>query len=151
MFVTHDIDEALFLSDVVHLMSPRPGRIILSLEVDIPRPRKYGEVVTSAHFNGLKASLLQSLGKAGMKSGIWPPLLLGAGIIAAWEIYVRAAGIDPLLLPPPSAVARYLVENARIMVRNGAATLIGTSGGIFQRRNYWVVPGNSDAGLALVP
>jgi ABC-type nitrate/sulfonate/bicarbonate transport system ATPase subunit len=63
VFVTHDIDEALFLSDVVHLMSPRPGRIILSIEVDIPRPRKYGEVVTSIHFNGLKASLLKSLGK----------------------------------------------------------------------------------------
>jgi len=44
-------------------MSPRPGRIILSLEVDIPRPRKYGEVVTSVHFNELKSSLLRSLGK----------------------------------------------------------------------------------------
>jgi ABC-type nitrate/sulfonate/bicarbonate transport system ATPase subunit len=63
VFVTHDIDEALFLSDVVHLMSPRPGRIILSLEVDVPRPRKYGEVVTSAHFNQLKARLLEGLGR----------------------------------------------------------------------------------------
>ena len=64
VFVTHDIDEALFLSDVVHLMSPRPGRIVLSLEVDVPRPRNYGEVVTSAHFNELKARLLQGLGRA---------------------------------------------------------------------------------------
>jgi ABC-type nitrate/sulfonate/bicarbonate transport system ATPase subunit len=63
VFVTHDIDEALFLSDVVHLMSPRPGRVILSLDVDVPRPRKYGEVVTSVHFNELKARLLQSLGR----------------------------------------------------------------------------------------
>ena len=63
VFVTHDIDEALFLSDVVHLMSPRPGRIVLSLEVDVPRPRKYGEVVTSVHFNELKSRLLQSLGR----------------------------------------------------------------------------------------
>ena len=98
-----------FLSDVVHLMSPRPGRITLSLEVDLPRPRKYGEVVTSPHFNELKARLLEEIGQAGMKSGIWPPLLLGAGIIAAWETYVRVARIDPLLLPPPergSAVSR---------------------------------------------
>ena len=64
VFVTHDIDEALFLSDVVHLMSPRPGRIVLSVQVDVPRPRKYGEVVTSAHFNELKSRLLASLGKA---------------------------------------------------------------------------------------
>ncbi len=66
-----------------------------------------------------------------MKSGIWPPLLLGAGIIAVWEFYVRAAGIDPLLLPPPSAVARYLVENWRIMVTNGAATLAELLVGFF--------------------
>jgi ABC-type nitrate/sulfonate/bicarbonate transport system ATPase subunit len=63
VFVTHDIDEALFLSDVVHLMSPRPGRIVLSLEVDVSRPRKYEEVVTSAHFNELKSRLLQGLGR----------------------------------------------------------------------------------------
>jgi len=58
-----------------------------------------------------------------MKSGLWPPVLLGAGILAAWEIYVRAAGIDPLLLPPPSAVAMYLARNSRIMLSNAAATL----------------------------
>jgi len=64
VFVTHDIDEALFLSDVVHLMCPRPGRIVLSLDVDIARPRSYGEVVTSVHFNELKARLLENLGRA---------------------------------------------------------------------------------------
>lgn len=63
VFVTHDIDEALYLSDVVHLMSPRPGRIILSVQVDVPRPRKYSEVVTSPHFNELKSRLLATLGK----------------------------------------------------------------------------------------
>jgi NitT/TauT family transport system ATP-binding protein len=51
------------VSDVVHLMSPRPGRIILSVQVDVPRPRKYSEVVTSPHFNELKSRLLATLGK----------------------------------------------------------------------------------------
>jgi ABC-type nitrate/sulfonate/bicarbonate transport system ATPase subunit len=63
LFVTHDIEEALFLSDVVHVMSPRPGRIVLTLEVDLPRPRRYGEVVTSAPFNAMKARLLEQLGR----------------------------------------------------------------------------------------
>ncbi len=58
-----------------------------------------------------------------MKAGMWPPLLLGAGLIAVWEIYVRAAGIDPLLLPPPSAVARYIFQNAGLLASNGASTL----------------------------
>lgn len=39
MLVTHDLREALFLSDTVYVMSPRPSSILLRLEVDLPRPR----------------------------------------------------------------------------------------------------------------
>ena len=39
MFVTHDVDEAVFLADRVVIMSAAPGRIIDDFRVDIPRPR----------------------------------------------------------------------------------------------------------------
>ena len=39
LFITHDVDEALRLSDVIYVMSPGPGRIIEKLPVDLPRPR----------------------------------------------------------------------------------------------------------------
>lgn len=60
LFVTHDIDEALFLGDVVYVMSARPGRILETVEVNVPRPRNY-EVITTEHFVELKRRILTIL------------------------------------------------------------------------------------------
>lgn len=61
LLVTHDVDEALLLSDVVYVMSPRPGRITARIEVGLDRPRKTGDV-TTAEFVELKAAVLEALG-----------------------------------------------------------------------------------------
>ena len=41
LFVTHDLREAVFLSDTIHLMRPNPGRIFKQLRIDLERPRDY--------------------------------------------------------------------------------------------------------------
>src|ERR687891_1963722 len=46
-FVTHDIDEAIYLGDTVFVMSPRPGRIKEIVQVDLPRPRSLDDLTTT--------------------------------------------------------------------------------------------------------
>lgn len=60
LFVTHDVEEALFLSDRVYVMTSRPGSISLALDVDLPRPR-HRDVVTDPHFVALRQKLLGAL------------------------------------------------------------------------------------------
>jgi ABC-type nitrate/sulfonate/bicarbonate transport system ATPase subunit len=57
-YITHDIDEALFLSDKVYAMSARPGRIIDEVAVALGRPRDHA-VRTSLAFVELKARLVE--------------------------------------------------------------------------------------------
>jgi ABC-type nitrate/sulfonate/bicarbonate transport system ATPase subunit len=57
LFVTHDVDEALFLADRVIVMSRRPGRVLEDIRVDLERPREY-RLLTSDRFTRLKVDVL---------------------------------------------------------------------------------------------
>jgi NitT/TauT family transport system ATP-binding protein len=61
IFVTHSIDEAVYLSDRVVVMQARPGRIKEELAVDLPRPRWEGDVKADPRFARLRTHLRESL------------------------------------------------------------------------------------------
>jgi ABC-type nitrate/sulfonate/bicarbonate transport system ATPase subunit len=61
LFVTHDVEEAIFLSDRVYVLSPRPGRIVRELRVELPRPRSDG-VTLGPLFATYREELLRALG-----------------------------------------------------------------------------------------
>ena len=60
VFVTHDIDEAIFMGSRVVVMSARPGRIKLDRAVEIAHPRHYS-VKTTPAFSELKAELMEQV------------------------------------------------------------------------------------------
>lgn len=60
LFTTHDIREAIFLSDRIYILSKKPARIINCVKVNLPRPRKIKNLV-SPEFIKLEAKLIKLL------------------------------------------------------------------------------------------
>lgn len=67
LFVTHDIDEAIFLGDVIYIMTNRPGRIRTTLQVDLPRPRSF-DMVSSPHFAELRNQVVGVIHEESLKA-----------------------------------------------------------------------------------
>jgi ABC-type nitrate/sulfonate/bicarbonate transport system ATPase subunit len=61
VFITHDIDEAIYLADRVFVMSARPGSIKREVKVDLPRPRLAQEITTTPEFGRIKHEVLLAI------------------------------------------------------------------------------------------
>ncbi|MDX3906124.1 MAG: ABC transporter ATP-binding protein [Pigmentiphaga sp.] len=66
LFITHGIDEAVFLADRVIVMSPRPGRIALELPIPLPRPRRWKEALQDPAFHALMAQVRETFEAQGV-------------------------------------------------------------------------------------
>ena len=67
LFITHDVDEAIFLADRVLVMSASPGRIIADLAVDLPRPR-LPEMTADSRFAELKRRCIAHIRAESLKA-----------------------------------------------------------------------------------
>jgi NitT/TauT family transport system ATP-binding protein len=63
VFVTHSLTEAVYLADEVIVMSPRPGRIVDHLQVQLPRPRTY-EMLSGDAFGRMRDRIWQHIKKS---------------------------------------------------------------------------------------
>ena len=61
LFITHDVDEAVYLADRVIALSPRPGQVASQISIDLPRPRE-ARMVGWPQFGESVATLLLNLG-----------------------------------------------------------------------------------------
>jgi NitT/TauT family transport system ATP-binding protein/sulfonate transport system ATP-binding protein len=67
LFVTHDIDESIFLANRVIVMSARPGRIKCDLAIGLPHPRDY-RIKTAPEFAHFKAQLTEEIREEAIKA-----------------------------------------------------------------------------------
>jgi NitT/TauT family transport system ATP-binding protein len=93
LFITHDIEEAIFLSDRVYVMTARPGRIKAEIEIDLPRSRS-AEMMSSPAFTQLLHKLRnlireESLAAMGNE--------LDAGGLEGFAVDVGTAGMKELV------------------------------------------------------
>jgi len=67
LFVTHDIEEAIFMANRVVVMSARPGRLKAEVAVSLPHPRHY-TLKTTPDFSALKARLTEEIRVEALKA-----------------------------------------------------------------------------------
>jgi NitT/TauT family transport system ATP-binding protein len=66
-FITHDLEEAIFLGDLVVVMTTRPGRVKKLIRVDLPRPRGY-QLLSSRRFLALKQEAIEGVHEEALKA-----------------------------------------------------------------------------------
>ena len=67
VFITHDIEESIFLSDRIYVMTARPGRIKAEIEIPLERPRSY-EIKATDTFLALKKRALTLIREEALKA-----------------------------------------------------------------------------------
>ena len=72
LFITHDLNEAVTMSDRVVVMSPRPGRIIADIPIPLPRPRSVRALQKDPHYHEIYSNVWSRLEEGLSQNGVHP-------------------------------------------------------------------------------
>lgn len=102
VLITHDVREAVFLSDRVYVLSSRPGTVVHEAEVPLPRPRTLASL-TDPRAVALEGELLRALLSTGQTGA--PPPVLPAGSVGGAPGATASAAPAASAAPTPAAPA----------------------------------------------
>ena len=111
ILVTHDLREAVYLSDTVYVMSQRPGRIIYTSKVDLPRPRRL-QTTFEPHFIDIVQALRERHQSRpcpmidARRLQLVAPWAVTIGLFVVWEFACWLFAVPAFILPRPSLFFR---------------------------------------------
>jgi len=109
VFITHDIEEAVYLGDRIAVLKGSPGRIDQIFEIGLPAPRDQLSTRQLPKFLEYRYAVHQAIGadmhKNNFIAGInWPGTAVFVFVGIAWEAAVRSGLLEYEYLPAPSAI-----------------------------------------------
>ena len=141
IFVTHSIQEAIFLADRVTVLSPRPGRIVRIAKSSLPTPqtagppfrtrvRVAGERTTSPigdrHDHGgiVSRNTPSKKSRAAKWQGVVPAAFLALMALVIWQLVVVAAEVPAYIVPSPTEIGRELIAEGPSLVADLGWTML---------------------------
>ena len=161
LFVTHSVDEAVFLSDKVVVMTRSPGRIKKVIDIDLPRPRRRSDLLLDPRYQKYVVDIermiddtsedgVAAMMVARMLVSRLAPLLACLGLLGIWQVgaltlntesfptALEALRAVPAILGDKESLINILASLRRMAIAFSVALVVSIPLGLMMGRNRFV-------------